>query len=128
MSVTIINTKDAIAIAENAQRLTPQVTKTLWKNFFDVFGTTGCLLNCEVKRTLEHKVQDIKGKNDNNDASGVGLARKITLLHFRRSCKEWFTASEITKSAAQGCGSCTAIKQIIRNLFSPNKQDLSGEY
>jgi hypothetical protein len=116
MSVTIINTKDAIAIVDNAQRVAPQVTKS----FFDVFGTTGCLLNCEDKKTLEQNIQHNKTKYDKTDRKGVRLARKEFLTRCHESCQEWFTASEITASAAQGCGSCSALRQIIQNLFSGN--------
>ena len=90
--------------------------------------TTGCLLNCEVKRTLEHNVHPHKTKDDKFDGREVRLARKKILVHYYESRQQWFTATEITTSAAQGCGSCSTVGEMFRNLFPGNEQGLSGEY
>jgi uncharacterized protein YnzC (UPF0291/DUF896 family) len=127
MSVIIANYKDAIAFAKDAQCAAPQVKK----NFFDVFGTSGCLLNCEDERTVNRNFQYNKMKHvihSKAERKKVRLARKKYLAEFRKTCQEWFTASEIIASAAQGFGSCSVLRQIIQSSFSGNEQGLSNIY
>jgi hypothetical protein len=127
MSVIIANYKEAIAFAENARCAAPQVKK----NFFDVFGTPGCLLNCEDERTVNQNFQYDKTKHvihSRTERKKVRLARKKYLAEFHETRQEWFTASEIIASAAQGCGSCSALRQIIQNSFFGNEQGLSNRY
>jgi hypothetical protein len=114
MSVIIANYKDAVLFAENARFAAPKVKK----NFFDVFGTSGCILNCEDDRTRSR-----------TEKKGVRLARKKSLADFCRNTRqEWFPASEIIASAAKGCGSCIALRQIIQDSFPGNESGLSDRY
>jgi hypothetical protein len=128
MSLTLLDCMDAIAIADtNTQRPVPKVTKS----FFDVFGTTGCRLNCQLQRTIEQNFQHNKVKHvahSRTERKWVRAARKEHHNQCSGSHQEWFTASDITASSAQGCGSCSILRQIIQNLFSENEQGLSGRY
>jgi hypothetical protein len=127
MLVAIVSNEDAIAIISNAQSVVPQVTKS----FFEVFGTTGCLLNCEGGGTFEQNFQKDKKNQDLHSMSkrkGNWWARKKYTIEYCKSRQEWFSASEITASSAQGCGSCGVLEQIIQNLFSRNEQGLTCEY
>ena len=137
MSVKIVNDKDAIAIVKKvqvaaasnkAQGTPPQAKK---KNFFDVFGTAGCQLNCQDERMLGQIFPDNKTNSGANTTSKKKTARSARRNHFSRyleSWQEWFTAGEITASGAQGCGSCRILNQILQNLFSGNQHGLSDQY
>jgi hypothetical protein len=123
MSVSIIDREDIIKAAENAQ---PAPIQTL-KNFYDVFGTTGCLLNCEEERTMEQNFRYNETGYHGSKKRGERIARCKHLKQSRGSRQEWFNASEITQSAKQGCGSCSVLSQIIQNVFSGCKE-LSSAY
>jgi hypothetical protein len=128
MSVQIINHEEAIRIADNVQGGAPPTTRS----FYDVFGTACCLLSCEDERTLMQTSRLSKttteGQSKNYERRGVRLALTKHLKHLKKSRREWFNASEITESAAQGCGSCSVLTQIIHYSFSGVEKDLSEEF
>jgi hypothetical protein len=125
MSVKVVNYRDVVAIADNAERAAPQATK----NFFDVFGTTGCMLNCQQDRNLGQKFQYSNTRLLSHKAKQAVYAARIKdEKEYCGSRQEWFTASEITVSAGQGCGSCSVIREIIRSSFSQSEHNVFDEY
>ena len=127
MSVEIVDFKNSVEPVHIAQHAGPRVKK----NFFDVFGTTGCLLNCQTERTLEQDFQQkraIHVPHSDRKNTKANSARKKHSRRVRRSRQEWFTANDIAASVAQGCGSCSALNHIIRDSFTGNEQGLSGQY
>ena len=98
------------------------------KNFFDVFGTTGCQLNCQ-------ELGQIHAENKTNDNAHSRAERKRARSNRRTNLKqslgsrqEWFTAQQIGASIASGCGSCSALSHLFKNSFSGNQQVLSDKY
>jgi len=127
MSVQILTPEDAIAIVERCDPAVPFITE----NFQRVFETTGCLLNCKDEKVLEEHLHSEKEKYDyktRQQKKGVIAARKIELNQFRESRQVWFTASEITTSATQGCGSCAVLLAILIKTFFQSEQDLPNDY
>jgi hypothetical protein len=127
MSVKRLDLKDALAIVDNVSYTRPSVTK----NFFDVFGTTGCLLNCKFERTLDADLYNEKTRcptKNRQEKKKVAYARKIQINQFRESRQTWSTARMIISSAAQGCASCNILRMIIIALFFQGAHDLPDKY
>jgi hypothetical protein len=121
MSVKLVNLKVPGIPLIDAKLTAQRVTKT----FFDVFGTTGCLLNCEAEKNLEDQFEYNKEKYDiksKQDRKRVRAARAAHIKQHKGSRQDWFIASEIKASAARGCGSCSVLRQVIQNLFSEDEQ------
>jgi hypothetical protein len=75
MLVIIANYQDAISFAENARFAGPKIKK----NFFDVFGTSGCILNCEEDRKVNRNFQYDKTQHvmrSRTERKGVRFARE----------------------------------------------------
>jgi hypothetical protein len=119
MSVTIINRKDINKVAEDAQRPTTPIIKS----FYEVFGTSGCSLNCQASHNHEQSMQNIATMHPNKSRSGRRerwQARAGYQTELDESQEEWFEASKISASAGQGCGSCGILYQLIKLLFPDN--------
>lgn len=117
MSVTIANRKDATEIIDNAENSASQARK----NFFDVFGTTGCLLNCRDADAVKQNFGATKGYSR-------AVKREMRASRLEKSNQKWFVASDISTSATQGCGSCKVLSQILAMVFDGTEQSLSEEY
>jgi hypothetical protein len=127
MSVTLVDYQDFIETFDNVQQSAVQSTKT----FFDVFGIAGCLLNCEFDRLMSQRLDSDKSNHpriSRKEKKQIAFSRAEDLKQLTRPRKEWFPAHEIAQSAAQGCGSCNVLGQIILLLYSENDQDLSIEH
>jgi hypothetical protein len=127
MSVTVVKHQDAIQIIERGE--TPAQPAT--RNFFDAFGTTGCLRKCENERTLKTEIQYDKAKHNQlsrKQRKEVSAALTAYLKEAHGGLQDWFKADEINASAAQGCGSCRAISYMVQNSFPGNEQGLSDKY
>jgi hypothetical protein len=127
MSVKTLDFKEALAIIDDARNTGPTVTK----NFFNVFGTTGCLLNCKFERTLDADLYNEKARyaaKNRREKKKVTSARKIQISQFRESRQTWSTASAIRTSATQGCASCNIIRLITIAIFFPGVHELPDEY
>jgi len=125
MSVKVIHPNELQTYLNNAQSEIPRVTKT----FFDIFGTSGCLLNCEAERNLEEVFEYNKEKYDiksKRDRKRVRAARIAHVKQHEGTRQEGFTASEITASATSGCGSCNVLKQIIQILLFRDEEFCDG--
>jgi hypothetical protein len=124
MSVKTLSREEVHALVDNAQLAGPPVTR----NFFDVFGTTGCLLDCENGTTLREKIVQHKIRNATQSSRREGsAARKQRWADSRGPGRKWFNANEILASATQGCGSCSTLRKIILQVFFPNQQDLPDD-
>jgi hypothetical protein len=126
MSVRIVDSEDVAALICNPQHIAPQV-----KNFFNVFGTAGCLLNCEMERIFEQGFQYNRENHvvhSKAERRVVRSGRREHRQQYLMSRQEWFTTTTVTKSAAQGCGSCSVLRQMLYALFPEDFQDLSVEY
>ncbi|KAI1456987.1 heterokaryon incompatibility protein-domain-containing protein [Annulohypoxylon moriforme] len=106
MSVTVLSREDVTKIVGNDR---PAKSYT-WKNFFDVFSTTGCLLNCG-------------GRKDTKITS-----RKKPKTKADQVAARWFSIGEITTSAARGCEACKVLQQIIKTLFSTEDINMPEPY
>jgi hypothetical protein len=129
MSVRILSPKDVIARLDHAQLAGPPVTK----NFLHVFSSAGCLLNCEDEKTLTERLPqnqpaNLIAQSARMERKKVRSTRREHWAEFREVRKEWFTASEISASVLQGCGSCTILKSILLQLFFPDQDCLPGDY
>jgi hypothetical protein len=127
MSVKILDAKDALTIVDDAKHTGPTITK----NFFEVFGSDGCLLNCKFERTLDSNLYNEKTKHaakNRQEKKQFTSARKIQINQFRESRQTWFTASTIRTSAMQGCMSCNMLRMIIIALFFQGVHDLPDKY
>lgn len=93
MSVETISLETAV----NAVKVLTAPSKK--KNFQEVFGTAGCLLNCE---------KDREKKDSKKSATRI----------------ERFTVSQITASS-KSCRCCRLIEFILRATFSRSKHDIS---
>ncbi len=130
MSVTIVNQTDTLARINSAQSVASEVKEN---NFFDVFGTTGCLLNCADGATLEQIFPDNrtnKGASSRTERKRRRAARREHLDQFHKSHQhiEWFTAGQITASATQGCESCRVLSEILQKTFEGNQKGLSDQH
>lgn len=124
MSIKIITNNDAIEIATDIISVGSQFV-----NFYEVFGTTGCLLNCEAERAVEQSYQP----NVPDQVVGSVALRKAKRKERRShryqcssSTQEWFSGGKLQKSAKQGCGSCGVLKQIFHILFPGTAQEPSN--
>jgi hypothetical protein len=97
MSVRVISPDAAVEAVKNFKRTSAQVRK----NFFEVFDTSGCLLNCECERLHARSRKNTKRK-------------------------EWFTASEIAASVLKGCRSCYVLNLIIQESFLRSEHSVSS--
>lgn len=89
MSVKVLTVEAAVEAVENLKGTSPNVDKS----FFDVFGTSGCSLNCHLEKRR-------KGHQRNN-------LRKV-----------WFSDADLEKSISSGCESCNVLNSIIQESFS----------
>jgi hypothetical protein len=127
MSVNILKSNDALKIVENFKSVESSVTK----NFFDIFGTTGCLLNCKDERTLDLRLYSDKTRQDaksRKEKKKIAFEHKLQLSEFRESRQAWFTATIIKTSASRGCGSCQILLKIIIAIFFQDLEDLPEQY
>lgn len=128
VSISLLEYKDAIAIVEaNAQRSEPKAIR----NFFDLFGRTGCHLNCREKSAMAQNFGYNMVKHvthTNTEKKLRKAAQKEQIKQSSCSSHKWFTASNIKASSARGCQSCNILRQIFQSLFSGNEKELSSEY
>lgn len=89
-------------------------------NFFEHFGTTGCSLGCESKKSFETDLQREKG------AVPPKIVRKSRKEHGLR--RPWFTSSELEGSKRSGCGSCTVLGHILAAVFPECVSDTADLY
>lgn len=114
MSVTALDLPDALAISDETPTHTP-----VNKNFFQHFGTTGCLLGCH---STKHVKSDLGLKHNTPPTI---TTRKVRAAQ-RRYKKEldaqdsWFTIAQLVESVDNGCGSCGLINRILACIFPGN--------
>ncbi|KAK3718637.1 hypothetical protein LTR37_004854 [Vermiconidia calcicola] len=124
MLVEVLSQGEAIAAVENLEPVDPPITKS----FFRTFGTNGCLLNCGL---LESHYQHNKADDGSSSQAGKKLAKSMRKQRdqlFYKSIQKWFTATQMTASAAQGCGSCDILYQIFCRSYQQNENVLFDEY
>jgi hypothetical protein len=127
MSVIVLNPKDIPSSSQG-----PDVTRLpVFKNFFDVFGTNGCQLNCNDERTLDANLHGEKTRaavKTRKEKKKITFERKTQISHFRESRKTWFDTTAIKASVEQGCNSCNILLKILVALFFRDTNDLSECY
>lgn len=104
-----------------------QHTSSDTKNFFQHFGTTGCVLGCESKRTFEADLELKRSAipiRTRNDAKAVRRSHRKD----HRSRQSWFTSSELATSKSSGCGSCAVLSQVLAAVFPESVNDPSDLY
>ncbi|KAK1723891.1 heterokaryon incompatibility protein-domain-containing protein [Colletotrichum acutatum] len=83
-------------------------------DFFDVLGTTGCLLQCAIFSswsTLSRAdTEKLRAGNDNFTTNGKTKAAR----------GKSFTYGDLDHSAQNGCGSCKALKSILNIALTRN--------
>jgi len=115
MTVAITNHKDTVEYVHDSENLAPQARE----NFFDVFGTTGCLLNC--KGSIRQDVELDQAKEEQSGA--VRREMKASRAEYRKKLSStWFVASDIATSAVKGCGSCSVLSQILAMVYDNTRQ------
>jgi hypothetical protein len=127
MSVEVLNHKDVLLFLETSSTAESPVTK----NFFDVFGTTACLLNCKNERTLDADLYTEKAKHaakTRQEKKKITFERKIQIGQFRESRKVWFSVDTIAASAEHGCNSCKLLLKMLIAIFFQNLGSLPKEY
>jgi hypothetical protein len=127
MSVKFIYRQDIIKLVDNDEQPLAFTTPAKKKNFYNVFGTTGCLLNCENERIVEQTLRYDKTEHVEYKRERERVARKQHRAESRISRREWFSARELAQSVEQGCGSCSVLSKIILNIF-PVCGELSSAY
>lgn len=110
MSVIVLPHEEALAISDEAQAALPQAQIVM--NFFEHFGTTGCMLDCEHKKTQEAEFKYNKASSNREKARS---ARKSHAKEFCRT--RWFTGKDLVSSKRKGCGSCDVLSQILSKVF-----------
>ena len=127
MSVKKISQQDACEIIARAQSDAIQVKK----NYYEIFSSTNCLLNCRESLDLEQNPTFVKtneGVTSREGRRNVRSTRRDCVKHVLQSHKAWFSAVEIEMSVAKGCGACKILREILRELFPGNQDGLSGAY
>jgi hypothetical protein len=127
MSVTILPSDKALTVIDDSKCTGPSVTA----NFFNVFGTTNCLLNCKDERILDLQLYGEKtkqGAKTRREKKKITYEHKLQLNEFRESRQDWFTATTIKRSASQGCGSCSILQKIIIAIFFHESNCLPDQY
>ena len=108
--------------------LVVEMATTQVKNFFDVFGTTGCQLNCQERGQIYAENKTNNNVHSRAERKRARSNRRTDLTRSLGSYQEWFTADQIGASIASGCGSCRVLSHIFQNSFSGNQQVLSDKY
>ncbi|KAH7310151.1 hypothetical protein BKA65DRAFT_485091 [Rhexocercosporidium sp. MPI-PUGE-AT-0058] len=121
MLVAIATYKDATEYVHDSENLAPQSRE----NFFDIFGTTGCVLNCKdsIRQDVEldqAKEEQSRAVRRKMKASQAEYCKKLSLT--------WFIASDIATSAIKGCGSCSVLSQILVMVFDNTQQSQPRAY
>jgi hypothetical protein len=127
MTVIVLDPKDIPSSSKGLEGTGPPV----FRNFFDVFGTTGCQLNCNDERILDADLYEEKTRaaaKTRKEKKKITFERKTQINHFRESRKTWFDTTEIKASAEQGCNSCNILLKILVALFFRNINDLPEGY
>ncbi|KAH8724267.1 hypothetical protein GQ44DRAFT_284168 [Phaeosphaeriaceae sp. PMI808] len=127
MSVRVLDLQDAIAYIDKCKHAKESVTK----NFQDVFGTAGCLLNCNYERTFEDDLRGEKAEYASKTSQrrkDLSHNRKLQCSKFRESRQTWFAGSKFVASAAQGCQSCSCLMKIFLGIFFQGAQDLPDSF
>jgi hypothetical protein len=115
MMVAIANHKDTVKYVHDSENLALQAKE----NFFDVFDTIGCLLNCKV--SIRQDVELDQAKEEQSRA----VRREIKASRAEYSKKlssTWFVASYIATSAVKGCGSYSVLSRILAMVFGNTQQ------
>ena len=122
MAVTILHLQDALAIPDEPLGRVPVI-----RNFFEIFGTTGCRLHCESKRQIGAEPESRK---DTCSPRKNGTTRAARRLHDKnaKTHQSWFTSDELASSMNGGCGSCTVIGHILAYVFPDSARELSDVY
>jgi hypothetical protein len=122
MAVTILHLQDALAIPDEPLSRVP-----VNRNFFEIFGTTGCRLHCESKRQIGAEPES---KKDTRSPHKSGTTRAARRLHDKNSKTHqlWFTSDELASSINSGCGSCTVIGHILAYVFPDSARELPDAY
>ncbi|KAI1383443.1 uncharacterized protein F4822DRAFT_77973 [Hypoxylon trugodes] len=119
MSVTLLSRDEACIIGRGQP-----ADSDFKKNFFDVFGTAGCLLGCEDKKYPKEKSPQIEFRSKRSSRRDRRMT-KDDESEAIRTPTQWFDINEITASAVHGCGSCAVLRQLIEILFSTHAHLLS---
>jgi hypothetical protein len=123
MAVTILHLQDALAIPDEPLGRVPII-----RNFFEIFGTTGCRLHCESKRQIGAEPES--KKDTCSPPHKNGTTRAARRLHDKnaKTHQSWFTSDELASSMNGGCGSCTVIGHILAYVFPDSARELSDVY
>jgi hypothetical protein len=83
------------------------------QNFYDIFGTDGCSLNCNNRRAI----QEFRHRR----APASSGEKKIKASMIRKAGTKSFTAEELQASVRSGCRSCEVFSLIFSQIFPEHK-------
>jgi hypothetical protein len=123
MSVTVLDHYETIK-SNNSCPMSP-----VFRNFFEAFNTTGCLLDCEARRNDEAKSysRTVRSISQSRAEKRIMLRESKHRLKKENAAK-WFTTIEIAASANQGCESCQIFENIIGRLFPEERHEILNQY
>ncbi|ORY03049.1 heterokaryon incompatibility protein-domain-containing protein [Clohesyomyces aquaticus] len=100
--------------------------ETTLQNFYDAFGTSGCLLTCDLKRQYQEYVTTVLPQPGIQNS--VRRQKKKETDRTYRELNRNFTLAELLSSIRSGCGSCEVLKELLErvSLIDPDDYRLEA--
>ena len=89
-------------------------------NFHDIFGTEGCLLDCEERRKTQQRLYRPRERGTSTGREKISS----TETSLKDESLMYFTRKDFDSSASVGCTSCRILGAVIDVVFIQNDEQL----
>lgn len=115
-AISLISNDEVLKAVETGSASSTETSR----NFFALFNTTGCLMDCEKEHSIMPDKAYTKGMRRNElrlKAAGLAIPDGRPRKHDHSSLQDWFTADKIAASAKSGCESCATFKYMFEQCY-----------